>query len=125
MLRPEFVNRIDEIVQFRKLGIQQLEMVLTRQLVELNERLAFRNFRVGLGPALKKQLLAMASDPRFGARTMKRAFHSKVVDPVSDRILVMPGACRGSWIVDVDPEGGTVWREEFDPARYLPPAREG
>jgi len=124
-LRPEFVNRIDEIVQFRKLGAQQLEMVLARQLVELNERLAFRNFRVGLGPTLKDQLLAMASDPRFGARTMKRAFHSKVVDPVSDRILVMPGACRGSWIVDLDPDGNPVWREEFDSARYLPPAREG
>ncbi len=124
-LRPEFVNRIDEIVQFRKLGPQQLELVLGRQLVELNERLAFRNFRVGLGPHLRDHLLAMAADPRFGARTMKRAFHNKVVDPVSDRILIMPGACRGSWLVDHDPDGRPVWREEFDSSRYLPPAKEG
>ena len=124
-LRPEFVNRIDEIVQFRKLGPKQLEMVLGRLLIELNDRLSFRNFRVGLGPRLQEHLLAMASDPRFGARTMRRAFHSKVVDPVSDRILVMAAACRGSWILDLDPDGRPVWREEFDSSRYLPPAREG
>ncbi|MEY4631621.1 MAG: hypothetical protein RIQ81_1741 [Pseudomonadota bacterium] len=124
-MRPEFVNRIDEIIQFRGLTRVELERVLEKQLIELNERISGRNFRVGLGPKMRQHLLALAADPRFGARTMKRAFHQQVVDAVSDRILTMAPACRGSWLLDLDPDQRVVWREEFDPARYLPPAREG
>jgi ATP-dependent Clp protease ATP-binding subunit ClpB len=124
-LRPEFINRIDEIIQFRELSQGHLEQVLEKQLVELNERIAGRSFRVALGVKMRSYLLSLAADPRFGARTMKRAFHQKVVDAVSDRILTRPAACRGSWVLELDGDDRPVWREEFNPARYLPPAREG
>lgn len=125
ILRPEFVNRIDEIVRFGKLGKVHLELVLSKQLFELNQRLAMRNFRVTLGPSLQQLLLTEAADPRFGARAIRRSFHARVLDPVSDRVLAYPDLCLGSWVIDIDEDGRSVWREEFDSSRYLPPARGG
>lgn len=125
VLRPEFVNRIDEIVRFKKLGRVHLELVLAKHMVELNQRLGPRNFRVTLGAKLRDLLLAEASDPKFGARAIRRSFHSRVLDVVSDRIIATPDLCQGSWVIELDPDGRSVWFEEFDPSRYLPPARGG
>jgi len=124
-LRPEFVNRIDEVVVFRKLGARSLEMLIQRLEMDLNARLAFRQFRVHLGGRIRAELLKAGEQGGFGGRAVRRLFQSLVVDAVSDRIVAAPVHARGAWTIDLDQAGAVSWNEEFVAGRYLPPAREG
>jgi ATP-dependent Clp protease ATP-binding subunit ClpB len=122
-LRPEFVNRIDEVVVFKRLGRRHLESLLQRLLDELNIRLTDRQFRVDLGPELRSRLIAVGASGQFGGRALRRAFQTLVVDAVSDRVLTMPAMALGAWVVDLDEDEGYRWREELKTQYYLPPAK--
>lgn len=122
-LRPEFVNRIDEIVVFKKLGSKHLERLLDRMVAELNGRLRDRQFRIVLGPRIQAALMASGHDAGFGGRAVRRAFQQLVVDGVSDRLLVLPELCSGVWVIDLDADRAFIWSEEHARNRYLPPAR--
>ncbi len=124
-LRPEFVNRIDEIVVFRKLGTRSLDLLVDRLESDLNLRLVPRQFRVHLGPRVRSELIKIGENGTFGGRAVRRLFQSMVVDAVSERIISKPGLTVGAWTMDLDGEGGTTWSEEYVPGRYLPPARQG
>ncbi len=124
-LRPEFVNRIDEVVVFKKLGVKHMELLLTRLLGELNDRLTNRQFRVSLGTNIKKHLVEKGKESPFGGRSLKRAFQNLVVNSVSNRILSHPYLAKGSWSVDLDEDQQFIWSEEFSSHYYLPPARNG
>ena len=121
-LRPEFVNRIDEVVVFHRLGRKHLEMVLSRLIQELNDRLRDRQFRLSLGPKMVTRLIQQSGTGSFGGRALRRAFESLVVDAVSDRLVTYPDKARGAWVLELDPESHTSWQEEYEPKRYLPPA---
>jgi ATP-dependent Clp protease ATP-binding subunit ClpB len=121
-LRPEFVNRIDEVIVFRRLGSRHLEMLIDRLLGELNGRLHERQMRVSLGPAMRRRLLATAATGQFGGRALRRVFETLVVDAVSDRILRHPDLAQGAWVLEADPDLDIVWREEQRAQYYLPPA---
>jgi ATP-dependent Clp protease ATP-binding subunit ClpB len=121
-LRPEFVNRIDEIVVFRRLGRRHLESVLGRLGQELNDRLRDRQLRISIGPQLANRLIHHSGTAAFGGRALRRAFEALVVDAVSDRLLNAPDKASGAWVLELDPDGHPVWHEEFEPSRYLPPA---
>lgn len=121
-LRPEFVNRIDEVVVFNRLGNRHLELLIDRLVGELNDRLADRQFRLSLGPALRQRLLALAATGQFGGRALRRVFEALVIDAVSDRILGQAQFAVGAWELDVDAAGQTVWLEENRARYYLPPA---
>ena len=123
-LRPEFVNRIDEVVVFRKLASKHLERVIDRMVDDLNGRLGERQFRVVIGESVKTRLLASGQDGAFGGRAIRRAFQFLVVDHVSDRILVAPQLATGTWIIDFDSHGTVKWTEEYIEGKYLPPARD-
>jgi len=122
-LRPEFVNRIDEIVVFRRLGRRHLEHLLARLTSELNARLADRQFRITLGPRLTERLATVGGQATFGGRALRRAFESEVVDAVSDRILALPGLAQGAWALDLDEDGRPRWRLEQRRGYYLLPKR--
>lgn len=124
-LRPELVNRIDDVVVFNKLSIQHLEALIVRLLAELNTRLAEREFRVSLGVKLTQQLVQVGLTSDFGGRALRRAFESLVIDHVSDRILSQPHLCAGAWQAELDGDGGVAWQEDFGLHRFLPPARHG
>jgi ATP-dependent Clp protease ATP-binding subunit ClpB len=122
-LRPELVNRIDEVVVFNRLGRKHLDRLLDRLLAELNDRLRDRQFRVAIGPTLRSRLMTLSATGTFGGRALRRAFEALVVDAVSDRVLAFPALGSGAWVVDEDPDGLVVWREEFRAQFYLPAAR--
>lgn len=122
-LRPEFVNRIDEIVTFQKLGPRHFESLLERLLQDLNKRVADKQFRVGLGKGLRQDLLANCQGDSSGGRGLRRYFETKVVNAVSDRILEYPDLARGAWTLNMSVGGALVWTEEVEPGRYLPAAR--
>jgi ATP-dependent Clp protease ATP-binding subunit ClpB len=122
-LRPEFINRIDEVIVFHRLGRRHLEHLLERQLAELNARIADRQLRIGVGPRLRERLAATGAAGPFGGRAMRRAFEATVVDAASDRLLSVPELAVGAWTVDLDPDDRYRWLPEHRPGYYLPAAR--
>jgi ATP-dependent Clp protease ATP-binding subunit ClpB len=85
--RPEFLNRIDEIVEFHALSRDQLGEIVELQLHRLRERLAERELSLELTPAAKEAVAEAGWDPSFGARPLKRALQRLVENPLALRLL--------------------------------------
>jgi ATP-dependent Clp protease ATP-binding subunit ClpB len=94
LFRPEFLNRVDDIVLFRPLGKVQIERIIEMQMRRLTALLAERQVALKLTPAAKSLLLREGYDPAYGARPMKRAIQRLIQDPLAMKILdgeVLPG----------------------------------
>jgi ATP-dependent Clp protease ATP-binding subunit ClpB len=87
VFRPEFLNRIDEVVEFHPLSKEQLAEVVELQLRRLRERLAVRGLGLELSDAAKEQLVEAGWDPTYGARPLKRAIQRLVENPLALRLL--------------------------------------
>jgi ATP-dependent Clp protease ATP-binding subunit ClpB len=85
--RPEFLNRIDEIVVFDALGKEQLAEIAEKQLDRLRARLAERKLSLELTDAAKEVLAEAGWDPTYGARPLKRALQRLVENPLAQRLL--------------------------------------
>jgi ATP-dependent Clp protease ATP-binding subunit ClpB len=85
--RPEFLNRIDEIVEFEPLTREQIGEIVDLQLVRLRARLAERGLSLELTDAAKEQLAEAGWDPTYGARPLKRAIQRQVENPLALRLL--------------------------------------
>jgi ATP-dependent Clp protease ATP-binding subunit ClpB len=85
--RPEFLNRIDEVVVFHALGAKQLEAIAEIQLQRLAERLAQKEMRLEVSDTAVSQLAQAGFDPVFGARPLKRAIQQHIENPVAKLIL--------------------------------------
>jgi ATP-dependent Clp protease ATP-binding subunit ClpB len=85
--RPEFLNRIDEVVEFHQLTREQLAEIVELQLARLRERLADRGISIELTDAAKDALADAGWDPSFGARPLKRAIQRLVENPLALRLL--------------------------------------
>ena len=104
--RPEFLNRIDDIVVFHPLGMAQIERIVDIQLAEVRERLAKERMTLDVTPSAKQMLAVGGLDPVYGARPLKRLIQSEVVDCIAKAII--DGVVReGDQVtVDVDTDGG-------------------
>jgi len=85
--RPEFLNRVDEIVEFQPLTRDQLGEIVELQLARLRERLAERGLDLVLTPAAKELVADAGWDPAYGARPLKRAIQRLVENPLAKRLL--------------------------------------
>jgi ATP-dependent Clp protease ATP-binding subunit ClpB len=85
--RPEFLNRIDEIIIFDRLDDRQITRIVEIQLKRLLERLTSRNITLELTDAAKKFLVKEGYDPAYGARPLKRVIQREILDPLSLDIL--------------------------------------
>ncbi|HEY6053841.1 MAG TPA: AAA family ATPase, partial [Gaiellaceae bacterium] len=85
--RPEFLNRIDEIVEFAALSREQLAEIVELQLGRLRERLAERGLGLELTDAAKHELAEAGWDPAYGARPLKRSIQRLVENPLALRLL--------------------------------------
>ncbi|MDH5512656.1 MAG: ATP-dependent chaperone ClpB [Gammaproteobacteria bacterium] len=85
--RPEFINRIDDIVVFHPLGREQLARITGLQVQYLRERLQAREMELELTPKALEKLAAAGFDPVFGARPLKRAIQTHVENPLAQEIL--------------------------------------
>ncbi|MGN0925864.1 ATP-dependent chaperone ClpB [Ectopseudomonas mendocina] len=93
--RPEFINRIDEVVVFEPLGREQIAGIAEIQLQRLRGRLAERDLTLELTPEALDKLIAVGYDPVYGARPLKRAIQRWIENPLAQRILAgdfAPGA---------------------------------
>jgi len=95
MFRPEFLNRIDDIVMFSPLGEKQIETIIDLQLASFLKRLVEKKVTLKLTSAAKQLLFREGYDPAYGARPMKRAIQRLIQDPLALKILdgeVQPGS---------------------------------
>ena len=84
--RPEFLNRVDEIIVFQPLGKDEIAGIVDIQLSLLQRRLAERKLTVTLTPAAREYLATAGFDPAYGARPLKRLIQREVQDARSDRL---------------------------------------
>jgi ATP-dependent Clp protease ATP-binding subunit ClpB len=112
--RPEFVNRIDEIVVFEPLTREQIAEIVELQLHRLRGRLAERRMELELTDAAKELLAEEGWDPAFGARPLKRAIQRLVENPLARELLAGTFAEGDAIVADVD--GGAI---EFRAAGHL------
>ena len=104
--RPEFLNRLDEVVIFHPLTEKEIATIVDLQLALVEGRLRERRIRLRATAAAKEMLAAEGLDPHFGARPLKRTIQRRVVDPLSARLL--EGEIKDGSEVTVDVKGGEV-----------------
>ncbi len=85
--RPEFLNRIDEIVVFNPLRPQEIEKIVDLQIALLEQRLAERRISIVLDKAARQYLAKEGFDPEFGARPLKRLIQKVILDALADKII--------------------------------------
>lgn len=109
---PEFVNRLDAMVVFRSLGETELRQIAEIELRQVQERIRHSGatpFTFRLTEAAFEQVLAEGTDPRYGARHLRRAIDRLLVQPISN-LLATEQVRRGDWLrVDADPESREIF----------------
>ncbi len=98
--RPEFLNRIDEIVVFRRLDRAEIDHIVGLQLIEVEKRVAARGVTLSLTDAARRLLADEGYDPAYGARPLKRVLQKRLQDPLALRLL--SGDFVEGDVVDVD-----------------------
>ena len=109
--RPEFLNRIDEIIIFSPLSPEQMERIVDLQMEQIRERLAEHGLEVELTDAARKWLAEEGYDPAFGARPLRRALQKHVESTLSVKILQGEFEDGDTVIVDFDEGEGIVFHQ--------------
>ncbi len=113
--RPEFLNRVDEIILFQSLSLEQITSIVEIQLGLLRKRLAERKLTLTLTPAAEEAVALAGYDPVYGARPLKRAIQRLIVDPLSQKLLAGEFREGDQIIVDADTEGVLSFRKQEAP----------
>jgi ATP-dependent Clp protease ATP-binding subunit ClpB len=108
--RPELVNRIDEIVIFHALGIEQIEKIVDIQLRGLRQRLADRKISLELTLAAAQEIARAGFDPVYGARPLKRTIQKDLVQPLAVRMLQGEFGDGDHIVVDATADGRLVFK---------------
>ena len=103
--RPEFINRIDEIVVFHALDEKNIQSIAKIQLAYLEKRLAAMDMKIDVSEAALRELAAAGFDPVYGARPLKRAIQAQLENPLSKAILEGRFAAKDTIRVDVGKSG--------------------
>ncbi|MCL6512235.1 MAG: AAA family ATPase, partial [Anaerolineae bacterium] len=103
--RPEFLNRVDEIIVFAPLSVEDVEKIVELQLREIRERLSEQGMQIELKEGARKWLARQGYDPNFGARPLRRAMQKYVEGPLSVQLLQGKFKAGDCVVIDVKPEG--------------------
>ncbi|MBM2843637.1 MAG: ATP-dependent Clp protease ATP-binding subunit ClpC, partial [Anaerolineales bacterium] len=106
--RPEFLNRIDEVIIFSPLSLEEMESIVDLQMNEVRQRLAEHDLSVELSEAARKWLARTGYDPAFGARPLRRAIQKFIESPLSIKLLQGEFAAGDLIQVDVDEKAESV-----------------
>ncbi len=110
--RPEFLNRIDDIVLFKNLSRERIKEIVDVQVADLRARLADKRMTLTLSDSVKDVLAEKGYDPVFGARPLKRAVQKYLQDPISLKILEEQFADGDRILVDTNGGGHFVFKKE-------------
>lgn len=103
--RPEFINRVDDIVVFHPLGKEQIKSIAKIQLASLRARLAEKGYKLTLSAAAMDKLADAGFDPVFGARPLKRAIQVQVENPLAHQLLAGELIPESTIRIDADDSG--------------------
>ena len=109
--RPEFLNRIDEIIMFSPLSLEQVLEIVVVQMKEIQNRLAESGLKVELTPKAREWLAQEGFDPAFGARPLRRALQKHVESPLSIKMLSGEFVTGDTVVVDVDDDQHLTFRK--------------
>jgi ATP-dependent Clp protease ATP-binding subunit ClpC len=110
--RPEFLNRVDEIIIFNTLTLEDMEQIVRLQMQEVSARLGEQGLTVELTDPACKWIAKQGYDPQFGARPLRRAIQKHIESPLSVRLLRGEFRAGDCVIVDADHEELTFQRKE-------------
>ncbi|HKR08502.1 MAG TPA: ATP-dependent chaperone ClpB, partial [Gemmatimonadaceae bacterium] len=114
--RPEFLNRVDDIIIFQSLGKDQIEHIIDLQLKRLEQLLADRKLTFELTPQAREVLATEGYDPAFGARPLKRAIQRLLQNPLALAVLEGRFSEGDHIVVDRDARGELTFRKSTEPA---------
>ncbi len=114
--RPEFLNRIDEIIMFSPLSIEEMEQIVILQMKEVQDRLNDHNIAVQLTDAARSWLAKEGYDPAFGARPLRRAIQKYVESPLSKELLGGKFKDGAEVVVDVDEKENKIVFSSITPS---------
>ena len=120
--RPEFLNRIDEIIMFSPLSIEQMYKIVDLQMKEVRERLAEHGLDVAITESAVKWLAEVGFDPSFGARPLRRALQKHIESPLSISVLAGQFQKGDTVIVDLDVENKQLVFRKSEEAKKEEPA---
>ena len=103
--RPEFLNRVDDIIVFNSLSKQHLEVIIDLQLERVSKLLSERGVKLEVTEAAKEAIMQEGYDANFGARPMRRAIQRLVQDPLALRLLAGEFLAGETVVADRDGEG--------------------
>ena len=103
--RPEFLNRVDEIIVFNSLSEDDIKKIVDIQISQLKKRLADRHFDIELTEAAKVALAKEGFDPTYGARPLKRAIQREIQDKLAMKLLEGQFKEGDKIIIDADSDG--------------------
>jgi ATP-dependent Clp protease ATP-binding subunit ClpB len=109
--RPEFINRIDEMVVFHPLAEEQIRGIAEIQLERLRGRLAERDLKLEMSEAAMEQLVVAGYDPVYGARPLKRAIQTGLENPLAHKILSAEFIAGDTILADVE-HGNLVFHKK-------------
>ncbi|AGH45943.1 ATP-dependent chaperone ClpB [Paraglaciecola psychrophila] len=106
--RPEFLNRVDDIVVFHPLGKEQIKAIAKIQLCSLRERLAEKGYKLELSLEALDKIADAGFDPVYGARPLKRAIQTEIENPLAQKILAGTLGVDGVVTIDVKADKMTI-----------------
>jgi ATP-dependent Clp protease ATP-binding subunit ClpC len=87
LFNPEFLNRVDDVVVFHPLSLQQIEAIFEIELGDLSARLAEQDYRIRILPSARRLLIEKGWDPKFGGRPLRRTIQKELEDPLAQLLL--------------------------------------
>jgi ATP-dependent Clp protease ATP-binding subunit ClpB len=109
--KPEFLNRVDELIIFHSLGVEQIKSIVNIQVRKLEQRLAERRIQLKIDEKAKSWLAKEGFDPAYGARPLKRVIQKEIQDKLALQLLEGKFKEGDSIIADVDDKkGGLVFK---------------
>ena len=117
--RPEFLNRLDEIILFHRLGRDQMDAIVDIQVARLQSLLDDRKIRIALDDKARAWLGDAGYDPVYGARPLKRAIQKYLQDPLADRILAGDIADGADLAISANEDGLTIDGETIAKPAYI------
>ncbi|MGI6045814.1 MAG: ATP-dependent chaperone ClpB [Eggerthellaceae bacterium] len=110
--RPEFINRIDDVVVFKALTMEDIEPIVELQLDDVRKRIADRHITLDVTPAAMESLSVEGYDPVFGARPLKRLIQHNVVDKIAEQAVLGNLHDKSHVLIDLDSNGKYCCRVE-------------
>jgi ATP-dependent Clp protease ATP-binding subunit ClpC len=112
--RPEFLNRLDEVIVFHELDIEHVKEIIDMMLERVYEQLRSKGLELALSDAAKSHLATIGYDPDMGARPLRRAIQRHLEDQLSERILMGDFNAGSTIVVDLDEEADELTFEMVD-----------